>query len=183
MTLRLMQTAVLALVAACGAAPSSNAAQSKGERPFQITEVARFSTPWAIDFLPGSGVPLTGAALLTEKEGRLWLVNAADGTRQEVSGVPEVKVAGQGGLGDVVAHPGFAGNQRVYLTYAEAGPDGTSGAAMGYGRLILGQGAPRLEGFRVIWRQSPKVSGDGHFAHRIAFAPDGTLFLDRKSVV
>ena len=177
MTLRLMQTAALTLVAACGTAPSSTAAQSKGERPFQVTEVARFSTPWAMDFLPGSGVPLTSAALLTEKEGRLWLVNTSDGTRQEVSGVPQVQVAGQGGLGDVVAHPAFAGNQRVYLTYAEAGPDGTSGAAMGYGRLILGQGAPRLEGFKVIWRQSPKVSGDGHFAHRIAFAPDGTLFL------
>jgi len=165
------------LVAACGAAPSSTAAQSSGERPFQVTEVARFSTPWAMDFLPGSGVPLTGAALLTEKEGKLWLVNSADGTRQEVAGVPQVKVAGQGGLGDVVAHPGFAGNQRVYLSYAEAGASGTSGAALGYGRLILGQGRPRLEGFKVIWRQSPKVSGDGHFAHRIAFAPDGTLFL------
>jgi glucose/arabinose dehydrogenase len=32
-------------------------------------------------------------------------------------------------------------------------------------------------GFRTIWRQAPKVSGDGHFSHRIAFAPDGTLFL------
>ena len=29
----------------------------------------------------------------------------------------------------------------------------------------------------MIWRQSPKVSGDGHFGHRIAFAPDGTIFL------
>ncbi len=177
MSLRLMQTGVLLLVAACGVAPSSTAAQQSGDRPFQVTEVARFSSPWAIAFLPGSGVPLTSAALLTEKEGKLWLVNTADGTRQAVAGVPQVKVAGQGGLGDVVVHPGFAGNQRVYLSYAEAGPNGTAGAALGYGRLILGQGQPRLEGFKVIWRQSPKVSGNGHFGHRIAFAPDGTLFL------
>ena len=128
MTLRLMQAAVLMTVAACGSAPSSTAAQSRSERPFTVSEVARFSTPWAMDFLPGSGVRLTNAALLTEREGRLWLVNANTGARQPVAGVPQVKVAGQGGLGDVVAHPDFAGNHRVYLSYAEAGPNGTSGA-------------------------------------------------------
>ncbi len=177
MSLRLMQMAMVMLVAACGSAPTSTAAQSSGERPFKVAEVARFSTPWAMDFLPGSGVRLTTAALLTEREGRLWLINTADGTRQQVSGVPQVKVGGQGGLGDVVAHPGFAGNQRVYLSYVEAGPNGTSGAALGYGRLILGRGQPRIDGFKVIWRQAPKVSGNGHFSHRIAFAPDGTMFL------
>ena len=130
-----------------------------------------------MDFLPGSGVPVTNAALVTEKGGKLWLLDPATGRKQEVSGVPSVKEAGQGGLGDVVAHPGFAGNQRVYLSYVEPGPDGTSGAVIGYGRLILGQVAPKLEDFKVIWRQSPKVPGNGHFSHRIAFAPDGTMFI------
>jgi hypothetical protein len=71
-----MQAAALMTVAACGSSPSSSAAQTSTERPFTVTEVARFSTPWAMDFLPGSGVRLTTAALVTEKEGRLWLVNA-----------------------------------------------------------------------------------------------------------
>ena len=177
MTPRLVQAAFLFMVAACGSAPSSTAAQATSARPFKVTEVARFSSPWAMDFLPGSGVRMTTAALVTEKEGKLWLVNTTNGSRQPVTGVPRVALAGQGGLGDVAAHPGFAGNQRVYLSYVEAGPNGTSGAALGHGRLILGSGPPRLEGFKVIWRQSPKVDGDGHFAHRIAFAPDGTLFL------
>jgi aldose sugar dehydrogenase len=177
MTLRLIQAAMLTLVAACGSAPSSSAAQTRGERPFTVTEVARFTTAWAMDFLPGSGVRLTNAALVTEKDGRLWVINAATGVRQLVGGVPRVKVAGQGGLGDVVAHPGFAGNRRIYLSYAEAGPNNTAGAAVGYGRLVLGRGPPRLDGFKVIWRQQPKVTGNGHFAHRIAFAPDGTMFV------
>jgi glucose/arabinose dehydrogenase len=41
-------------------------------------------------------------------------------------------------------------------------------------------GAPvgySLQDFKVIWRQTPKVTGDGHFSHRIAFAPDGTMFV------
>jgi glucose/arabinose dehydrogenase len=121
-------------------------------------------------------VRLTGAALLTEKEGKLWLVDTASGKRQAVAGVPEVHVAGQGGLGDVVFHPGFAGNRRVYLSFVEKGAGG-SGAALGYGTLEMGKGAPRLSGFRTIWRQSPKVSGNGHFSHRIAFGPDGMLYL------
>jgi glucose/arabinose dehydrogenase len=181
---RFLQSALLLTVAACGSAPSSTAAQTSGAPPFRVTEVARFSTPWAMDFLPGSGVRMTTAALISEKEGKLWLVNTTTGSRQPVTGVPRVKVAGQGGLGDVVAHPDFAGNQRVYLTYVEAGPSGTSGAALGYGHLLFTSAAApgqptgvQLEGFKVIWRQTPKVDGDGHFAHRIAFAPDGTIFL------
>jgi len=125
-------------------------------------------------FLPGSGVRLTGTALLTEKEGKLWLVDTATGKRQAVAGVPALHVAGQGGLGDVVVHPDFAANRRVYLSFVEKGAGG-SGAALGY--ATLDRSGTRLVGFKTIWRQSPKVSGNGHFAHRIAFGPDGMLYL------
>ena len=176
---RFVQAGLLLALTACGSGSPTTAQQtgSAGQRPFTMSEVTTFDAPWAMDFLPGSGVPMTNSALVTEKGGNLWLVDVNTGRRQEVTGVPTVKVAGQGGLGDVVAHPDFAGNQRVYLSFAEAGSGGTSGAALGYGRLILGQGQPRLEGFKVIWRQTPKVTGNGHFAHRIVFAPDGTIYL------
>ncbi|HET7817318.1 MAG TPA: PQQ-dependent sugar dehydrogenase [Sphingomicrobium sp.] len=178
MTLRLIQAAALLVLAACGAAPTQSSAQQRaGGPPFRITEVMQFDAPWAMDFLPGSGVRTTAMALVTDKGGSLWLVDTSKGTRQQVGGVPAVVAAGQGGLGDVVVHPDFAGNQRIYLSYAEAGPNGASGAAVGYGRLVLGGGQPRLDGFKVIWRQQPKVSGSGHFGHRIAFAPDGTMFV------
>lgn len=171
-----LAAAFLLLGSACSAAPAERP-QAAGDRPFRSTAVAEFDTPWAMTFLPGSGLPLTGMALVTERDGRLWLVDASTGRKQTVSGVPKAKVAGQGGLGDVVASPDFAGNRRVYLTYVEAGPNGTSGAALGYGTLALGSGAPTLSGFKVIWRQQPKVEGDGHFSHRIAFAGDGSIFL------
>ena len=163
----------------CAACQSEGSAQpeARGGRPFSAAEVADFDTPWAMAFLPGSGVRLTNMALLTEKEGALWLVNVTTGKRTAVSGVPSVVVAGQGGLGDVMPHPDFAGNRRVYLSYVEAGPNGTSGAVLGYGTLDLrNTAAPALSDFKVIWRQEP-VSGDGHFSHRIAFGPDGFLYL------
>jgi len=156
--------------AASGAQPAQTDEQG---RPFTVSEVGTFTSPWAMDFLPGLG----NQALVTEKGGSLWLVDVASGKRQQVSGVPAAHVAGQGGLGDVVAHPAFARTQRVYLSYVEAGRGETSGAVLGYGRLILGQGQPRIDGFKVIWRQQPKVTGNGHFAHRIAFAPDGTIYV------
>src|SRR6478736_837942 len=177
MNLRGIVAGLVVVLGACGSAPSASAGQSSSEKPFTETAVATFDAPWAMAFLPGSGVPMTNMALVTEKGGKLWLVDVTDGRKQEVSGVPAVKVAGQGGLGDVVAHPDFAGNQRIYLSFVEAGPSGKSGAALGYGRMILGRGQPRIDGFKVIWRQEPKVAGDAHFSHRIAFAPDGTMFV------
>lgn len=174
-----IQAAMLALViGACSASPSEGQPPaSASTRPFTVQAVSQFTTPWAMAFLPGSGRPLTNLALVSEKEGKLWLVDVATGQRREVAGVPPVRVAGQGGLGDVVPGPNFASDRRVYLSFVEAGPDDTAGAAIGYGTLEMTGDQPRIENFKLIWRQNPKVTGNGHFAHRIVFAPDGTMFV------
>jgi glucose/arabinose dehydrogenase len=84
-----------------------------------------------------------------------------------------VDYGGQGGLGDVIIHPDFATNNIVYLSWAEAGEGDRRGAAVGRGRLVVEGGAARLDGFEVIWRQQPKMTGRGHYAHRLLFSPDG----------
>jgi len=176
MKLRLFQIAFLLGLAVCGCS-LSRSATPVANAPFTITEVARFDSPWAMDFLPGSGVRMTNMALVTEKHGRLWLIDVGTGAKQQVPGVPRVDADGQGGLAEVVAHPDFAGNQRIYLSYSEAGPSGASNAAIGYGRLIFAKGAPtRLEGFKVIWR-GPSVRSNVHYSQRIAFASDGSMFI------
>ncbi len=58
--------------------------------------------------------------LITEKPGWLRIVTVA-GQVETVSGIPSVANAGQGGLLDVALDPNFAANQRVYISYAEAG--------------------------------------------------------------
>lgn len=140
-------------------------------KPFQAQPVARFEEPWAMAFIPG-----TGSALITEKKGRLKLW-APDARVQDVAGVPTVAYGGQGGLGDVVLHPDFARNRLVYLSWVEAGEGETFGAVVGRARLVTEGANPRLEGMQVIWRQDPKVEGRGHFGHRLAFGPDGHLFI------
>jgi glucose/arabinose dehydrogenase len=152
------------LAASCQAAPAVEKATS-GEA-LAYTEIARFDEPWAIAFIPG-----TSLALVTERKGKLKLWEE-DGAVQDIAGVPAVAYGGQGGLGDVALAPDFATSGIVYLSWAERGENGTAGAAVGRARLTT-NGAPRLEGLQVIWRQTPKVTGQGHYSHRIAFSPDG----------
>src|SRR5688572_3350095 len=139
--------------------------------PFQITEIARFNQPWAMAFLPD------GRLLVTEKPGRLRLLNIATRQIGDIGGVPAVAYGGQGGLGDVILHPWFASNSLVYLSYAEAGANDTRGAAVVRARLTLSGSGGSLSELRLIWRQTPKVTGYNHYSHRLAFARDGKLWI------
>ncbi len=159
-----------AVMAGCGAErdlASAGDVVDGGDAPFAVQEVTDFGDPWAMAFVPDSG-----DLLVTERTGALHLRDAETGEGVEVSGVPDVEAAGQGGLGDVAVGPTFSEDQMIYLSWVEAG-DGGTGAVVGRARLADEGGDAALEDLEVLWRQSPKVSGDGHFSHRIAFDPDG----------
>lgn len=135
------------------------------------TQITAFNEPWAMTFLPD------GALLVTEKRGMLWYV-AKDGSKSEVQGLWEVAYGGQGGLGDVVLHPDFERNSWVYLSYAErAKGNATIGAVVVRANLDPTSQPPKLTSVEKLWVQKPKVTGKGHYSHRIAFGPDGKMFL------
>ena len=165
-----------ATAAAGTASPGVDAAAdasraSADARPFDVDVIAKFDEPWAMAFLPD------GRMLVTEKKGALRLVDVESGATVEVTGVPEVAYGGQGGLGDVLPHPGFSENGMVYLSYAEPGRGDTRGAAVARARLATDAGGGRLEDLQVIWRQEPKVTGNGHYGHRLLFGGDGKLWI------
>jgi glucose/arabinose dehydrogenase len=175
MTLRLIQASLVLAAAACGASAPTDA-QSNGAGapaaaagpPFHVSQVATFDQPWAMAFLPGSP-----RALVTEKPGKIWLIDVTSGKKAEVAGAPPVVVSSQGGLLDIAVSPRFTSDGLVYLTYAEPSANGGSGLALGRAKLA-GQ---RLEGLTVIWRD-PAGGRGGQFGGRIAFAPDAqSLFL------
>ena len=146
--------------------------QSYGhEDKFLVEEVASFDQPWSMAFLPD------GNFLVTEKPGKMFLMNQAGETLSEISGVPEVAYGGQGGLGDVAIHPDFNENKTVYVSFAEEGENDTRGAVVIKATLDLSEGGGALSNLKYIWRQVPKVTGRGHYAHRMAFSEDGYLFI------
>lgn len=179
-----LSLAALAL-ASCANAETGETAQSDKivattgpVAPFRAAEAGTFEEPWAIAFAPG-----TQMLFVTEKAGALKVLDAASGKTGTVSGTPEVAYGGQGGLGDVAFRPAEAGKplngRTIYLSWAEAGEGDTRGAVVGRGKLACtAVDACAVEGLSVIWRQTPKVTGKGHYSHRIAFSPDGKyLFI------
>lgn len=133
----------------------------------------RFSMPWAMALLPD------GHGLVTEKTGDLWVIDSAGKKRFTVTNLPSIDARGQGGLGDIIVHPDFADNGLVFLSYVEreAKDDEFSGAVVERAKLTLSASGAALSERQIIWRQAPKMTGNGHYAHRLALSPDGYLFI------
>lgn len=139
---------------------------------FRIEVVAAgLEHPWSVAFLPD------GRYLVTERPGRLRVIDA-DGRLdpRPVAGIPAVSARGQGGLLDVVLHPGFAGNGWVYLSYAGAGEGGV-GTEVLRGRWVSDRAGNRLVDVQVIYRQWPKSGGGVHFGSRLVFDRAGLLHV------
>lgn len=185
-SLRLLLVTGAAAGSACAAiAESQFSVSSDAGNTLNVTALGEFQRPWAMTFLP------TGELLVTEKDGQLWVVSAggeggnetfATATdvslqRAQVGNLPDVRASGQGGLGDVIAHPDYLENGFIYVSYVEREGD-LSGAAVLKARLdIDAAGAAQLEDPKVIWRQDPKVTGAGHYGHRMAFSAEGYLYV------
>ena len=199
----LAAASVIALVA-CGQAASQGQGQGQGQGPtpgqpletrsantsyrpafagqtrapalpassYQVEVVATgLEKPWAVEPLHG------GRFLITEKGGKMRLVSPTGHVGPAIEGVPAVDARGQGGLLDVALSPTFANDGMIYWAYAEP-RDGGNGTTVARGRLVEPDGAtPRLEGVQVIWRMTPTYDGDKHYGSRLAFAPDGKLFI------
>jgi aldose sugar dehydrogenase len=167
-----LRSLVLASVMASAAVPveaqaprSATPASVKGA--VEVQTIAKgLEHPWSLAFLPDKRM------LVTERPGRLRLVEPDGRVSEPLTGVPQVYASGQGGLLDVALSPTFDKDRIVYLAFAESGESG-AGTAVARGRL----GARGLENPQVIWHQQPKVSGSNHWGSRIVFRRDGTLFV------
>jgi glucose/arabinose dehydrogenase len=119
--------------------------------------------------------PLPGGDLLvTEKPGRLRIVSATGEIGEPITGLPKVDARGQGGLLDVALSPTFEADRTIYWTFAEP-RDGGNGTSVARG--VLSGDRKSLEQVRVIFRVLPTYSGSMHFGSRIAFGPDGNLYV------
>ncbi len=190
LTLPIIVSALLFSTAACsnqsGLTASTDSKDAKNspkksavsnEKPeFTTKTVATFDEPWAMVALPKSN-NASLKFLVTQKTGELFIVDTATGAKTEVTGIPSVAYGGQGGLGDITVAPDFATSNNVYISYAEAGKGTDSnkfGAKVIKAKLSgLNSATPSLQNITPIWQQTPKVTGQGHYSHRLLFSPDG----------
>lgn len=134
-----------------------------------VSVVARgLEHPWAVEPLPD------GALLVTERPGRMRIVAADGRLGAPLAGLPKVDARGQGGLLDVALSPGFASDRTVFWSYAEP-RDGGNGTSVARG--VLSEDRTKLEQVRVILRTQPTYDGNKHFGSRLAFGPDGLLYV------
>ena len=136
---------------------------------YDVTVVAgRLEKPWAVEPLPG------GDFLVTEKPGRLRLVTAAGKVSPPIAGLPAVDGRGQGGLLDVALSPRLETDRTIFWSFSEPRGDGN---ATSVARGVLSADRRSLDQVRVIFRAMPSYDGTMHFGSRIAFGPDGMLYL------
>ncbi len=183
--------AALPLMAQAQGQPSATVSSSAG--PLRVQSLANLEFPWGMAALPD------GRLLITEKPGRLRIY-ANGQLSAPIEGVPKTsyreRKQEQGGLLDVAVDPAFAQNKRIYLSFSEPAPtqspdqketgDPRFGGGLDMTDNMLVGGAvaratldgTRLSDVQVIWRQTPKTIGRGHFGHRIVIPRDGgTLFI------
>jgi len=124
------------------------------------------SHPWAIAFLP------SGEMLITEREGRLRVFRDGRLDPQPISGVPEVRTDGNGGLMDVALHPQFEDNRLVYLTYTKPVGNGMGAPALARGRLE-GRALVDVEDLLV----PDYYEGNSGLNGRVVFGRDGKVYM------
>ena len=135
------------------------------EHDYRVVTVADgLIRPWSMAWLPN------GDMLVTEKPGRLRIVRDGNLLPDPVPGVPEVVDQGQGGLFDVLPHPDFANNNVLFISYAKPVEGGSTTSVL-RGTFANDTFTPEREIFLA------NSQGRGHYGARMAFHPDGTLFV------
>ncbi len=156
------------LPAALSTAVEASTVTKSEKHSFRVVELIRpLKHPWSIAWLPD------GRLLITERSGTLRI--ASKDFRLDpkpIEGLPEIRVASQGGLFDVAVHPDYRQNGWIYLSFAEPGSTGSSTA------LIRG----KLEGNRLVKQErlfglEPKTNSGHHFGGKIVLTNQGVVYL------
>ena len=146
------------------------------------TVASGLQNPWALAFLPD------GRFLVTERPGRLRVVDASGRLNKPIAGLPDIAAGGQGGLLDVLLDADFASNRTLYFCFSEPANAGTANSTA-LARATLSPDMAQLLDVKILFSQRPKVSSTLHFGCRIvesrepgvnakqAGKPDGKLFL------
>ena len=147
--------------------PAAVDLESAEERELRLVTLARhLEQPWSVAFLPDAGV------LITERPGRLRIIRDGHLDPTAVEGVPAVQTGGARGLQglmDVVAHPRFAENRFIYLTYHKPTADGGGATTLARGRW---DGSALVDVQDIFESHATDTE-----ASRLVFGDDGMIYM------
>ncbi|MEO0542032.1 MAG: PQQ-dependent sugar dehydrogenase [Cyanobacteria bacterium P01_A01_bin.105] len=134
---------------------------------YQIIPVVQgLERPWGITWLPD------GTILVTERPGRLRIIENGQLARRPVDGLPNIFARGQGGLLDIAAHPQFSNNGLLYFTYS-TGNNTANRTEVARARFD----GENLSDWQVIFTVDRDKNRTQHFGARLTWLPDGTLLV------
>jgi len=121
---------------------------------------------WSFEFINEKTI------IFTEKKGKMYLL--IDGNIQEIAGVPEIYIMGQGGLMDIELHPKFKENNMIFLSFAESSND-SEGGNTAIMSAILDQN--KLINSKILYRGKKNSTKGQHWGSRLQFDKDGFLYF------
>ncbi len=125
-----------------------------------------FKNPWGLTFLSD------GRMLVTERAGEILVFQNDQFSGIRLKGVPKVFNEGQGGLLDITAHPDYAKNGWIYISYSKPVEGGATTAVMRFklnGNEMVSQ--------EEIFTAKPYIKANFHFGSRIIFDKNNMLFV------
>lgn len=145
------------------------------EAPKTVLTIAEVATglenPWGLQFLPD------GRLLVTERPGRLRIVEKDGRLSEPVEGVPEVVHWGQAGLLDVLLSTDFASSGLIYFSYSDPRGFLKNATTVARAKLTLSSTGGKLSDVTPVFRQEPAIRSFYHFGSRLVWANDGTLLI------
>jgi len=150
------------------AEPEAPLVEDAKSHPFRVeTVVQGLEGPWAICFVPD------GRMLITEKPGRIRIIDSQDGQPRHLTGTPTVKTDNQAGLLDMALHPRFEQNRWIYLSYSVETDDGDMTQVSRH--TLEGD---TLTDAQIIFHSTPVNNGKSkHYGSRISFGADNKLYV------
>jgi len=175
-TQRWLVTTLLAALAAvaCGAQPPAGPVEPTGQTPKEagwkaVTITGGLMHPWSAVWLPDGKT-----MLVTEREGRLRVIEDGKLRMDVVEGLPDIIAIGQGGLLDLTLHPEFATNRTLYFTYV-SGERNANRTTLA--KATINDDLTKLENVEDIFKVSPAKRGGQHFGSRLLWLEDGTMLM------
>lgn len=147
---------------------SGNQVVESEEQKFIVdTVVSGLGVPWGLEFLPN------GDLLIAERSAKLYRFTNYE--LQEISGLPEIMVKGQGGLMDLELHPNYEENGWLYLSYSGYADDNKNEGCTNVMRARLD--GNQLVDQEVIFNGFPDSNRGQHWGCKLEFDRDGYLFF------